>query len=59
MKRGVNFFFSFLWEEQKKEGGRGGGGQLTFYSIFRGGKSMLSAIHFYFFPTKLGLAGIL
>ena len=50
-----DFFFSFLWGEQKKEGG----GQLTFYSIFSGGKSMLCTMHFYFFPTKLGLAGIL
>ena len=32
MKRGGKFFFSFLWGEQK------GGGQLTFYSIFSGGK---------------------
>ena len=34
MKRGGGFFFSFLWSEQ-----------LTFYSIFSGGKSMLAAMH--------------
>ena len=33
MKRRGNFFFSFHWREQK------GGGQLTFYSIFSGGKN--------------------
>ena len=34
MKRGLKLFFSFLWGEQKGKGG----GQLTFYSIFSGGK---------------------
>ena len=34
MKRGGEFFFSFLWGG----GGGGKGGQLTFYSIFSGGK---------------------
>ena len=37
MKRGGNFFFSLLWGEQK-------GGQLAFYSIFTGGKSMVAAM---------------
>ena len=39
-KRG-GFFFSFLCGKQK-----GGGGQLTFYSIFSGGKSVLTAMIF-------------
>ena len=37
MKRGGKLFFSFLWGEQKGKG-EGGGGQLTFHSIFSEGK---------------------
>ena len=46
MKRGVKFFFSFLW------GRRGGGqkGQLTFYFIFSRGKKYAGAMKLCGFP---------
>ena len=39
MKRGRDFFSHFSWGNKK------GGGQLTFYSIFTMGKSMLAAMN--------------
>ena len=48
MKRGGKFFFSFLWGEQKKRGG----GQVTFHSIFSGGKSMLATMSILVFSSR-------